>query len=461
MSELIPHREISPVESYTPRRHIYTRAFEGTFRRWRQGIGGLLLLIYFATAWLNADGRQAVWWDLPSRQFHVFGATFWPQDFILLSGVLIVSAFGLFCVTVYAGRVWCGYSCPQSVWTWLFMWCEKVTEGDRLQRIRLDQAPASLPKLLRKAAKHGLWLLLALATGLTFVGYFTPIRELAVQFFLGQADAWAYVWVGLLGAATYANAGWLREQVCIHMCPYARFQSVMLDADTLTVAYQPRRGEPRGPRRRDADPTALGLGDCVDCTLCVQVCPTGIDIRDGLQIECIGCAACVDACDSVMDKLGYPRGLVGYHTEHALAGQPERRLRPRLLAHAGLLLVLLGVLAGAFILRPLAALDVRKDRMLYRYNAAGQIENVYSLRVLNKDRHEQVYRLAASGPAGLEWHGQSEVRVAAGGMFDLVVRLSLPADPPPAPVQPIRFDLSAPNLAPIATDSRFSGPPAR
>ncbi|MDI2435553.1 cytochrome c oxidase accessory protein CcoG, partial [Pseudomonas aeruginosa] len=303
MSKQIPVQDVTPPakgdtnnnDLYAKREKIYTRAFTGIFRRLRMVGGAALFLLYFGTVWLNWSGRQAVWWDLPERKFYIFGATFWPQDFMLLSWLLIVCAFGLFFITVFAGRVWCGYTCPQSVWTWIYMWCEKVTEGDRNQRIKLDKAPMSGNKLLRKTAKHSLWLLIGLVTGLTFVGYFSPIRELIPELLTGQADGWAYFWVGFFTLATYGNAGWLREQVCIYMCPYARFQSVMFDKDTLIVSYDPRRGEKRGPRKKSLDYKAQGLGDCIDCTMCVQVCPTGIDIRDGLQIECIGCAACIDA----------------------------------------------------------------------------------------------------------------------------------------------------------------------
>ena len=468
MNKHIPVHNITPaasdsVDLYAPRRKIYTRAFTGLFRNLRMAGGGVLLLVYFGTVWLNWGGHQAVWWNLPERKFYIFGATFWPQDFILLSGLLIVSAFGLFFITVYAGRVWCGYTCPQSVWTWMFMWCEKVTEGDRNQRIKLDQAPYSPAKLLRKSAKHGLWLLLGLATGLTFVGYFTPIRELLLAFFSGQAGGWAYFWVGFLTLATYANAGWLREQVCIYMCPYARFQSVMFDKDTLIVSYDPRRGEQRGPRRKEADRATAGLGDCIDCTMCVQVCPTGIDIRDGLQVECIGCAACIDACDSIMDKMNYPRGLISYTTEHNLAGQATRTLRPRLLAYAAMLLLMLGLLAAAFAMRPLAGLDVSRDRTLYRENAAGWIENVYSLKIINKSQQPQVFELSASGLPGLKLAGVQQVRVAAGDIVSLPVELSIAPEQLPATTNEVLFSLTAQDDASvnIQASSRFIGPPLR
>ncbi|WP_109512674.1 cytochrome c oxidase accessory protein CcoG [Pseudomonas ovata] len=471
MSRRIPLHDITPpaaddpgsVDLYAARQKIHTKAFNGFFRNVRMIGGALLLLLYFGTVWLDWNSRQAVWWNLPERQFHVFGATFWPQDFILLSGLLIVAAFGLFFITVYAGRVWCGYTCPQSVWTWIFMWCEKITEGDRHQRIRLDNASASANKLLRKTAKHSLWLLIGLVTGITFVGYFSPIRELCLALVTGAADGWAYFWVGFFTLATYINAGWLREQVCVYMCPYARFQSVMFDQDTLIVSYDPRRGEPRGARRKDTDKSVQDLGDCIDCTLCVQVCPTGIDIRDGLQIECIGCAACIDACDSVMDKMDYPRGLISYTTEHNLAGHTTRTLRPRLIGYAAVLLLMIGLLAGAFVLRPLTDLDVSKDRMLYRETLQGHIENVYSLKVLNKDQVAHTYLLQATGLPALEWHGTRELHVPAGASQTLVVSLSSAPQAVPASSNEVTFvarDIDD-STQRVEVRSRFTGPQVR
>ena len=339
MSERIPAIQVEPAAPAAPSKQppapgklpsavngpIYTRSFTGLFRNFRRLGGGLLFLLFFGTLWLNWNGRQAVLWDLPERKFYIFGATFWPQDFILLSALLIIAAFGLFFITVFAGRVWCGYTCPQSVWTWVFMWCEKVTEGDRNARIKLDQGPASAAKLLRKTAKHALWLGVSLVTAITFIGYFTPVRPLVADLFSFQLDLESLFWVLFFTAATYVNAGWLREQVCIHMCPYSRFQSVMFDKDTLIVSYDAARGESRGARKKGSDPRAQGLGDCIDCQQCVQVCPTGIDIRDGLQIACIGCAACVDACDSIMDKMGYERGLVARPASCVHAWSATRR----------------------------------------------------------------------------------------------------------------------------------------
>ena len=471
MSDRIPVRIVDVFEPAHPKKMkakssdnlIHTRSFTGLFRTLRVAGAGFLFLAFFGTVWLNWGGRQAVLWDLAESKFHIFGATFWPQDFILLSGILIVAAFGLFFITVYAGRVWCGYTCPQSVWTWIFMWCEKVTEGDRNQRIKLDKAPMSANKFLRKFSKHSLWLIIGFVTGMTFVGYFSPIRELVFDFFTGQADGWSYFWVGFFTLATYGNAGWLREQVCIYMCPYARFQSVMFDKDTLIVSYDPRRGETRGPRKKGIDYKAEGLGDCIDCTMCVQVCPTGIDIRDGLQIECIGCAACIDACDNIMDKMEYPRGLISYTTEHNLSGQKTHKLRPRLIGYALVLLAMIGLLAGAFFMRSLVGFDVSKDRVLYRENAEGRIENVYSLKIMNKDQRDHTYVLEAAGLPDLKLQGRREIKVAAGEIFSMPVELSSAPEQLPSSTNEVKFILkdADDDSVHIEAKSRFIGPQVR
>ena len=470
MSEQIPVRNITPpakgdnsVDLYASREKIYTRAFTGLFRNLRLGGGAFLFLLYFGTVWLNWNDRQAVWWNLPERKFFIFNATFWPQDFILLSSLLIICAFGLFFITVFAGRVWCGYTCPQSVWTWIFMWCEKVTEGDRNQRMKLDKAPLSANKLLRKTAKHSLWLLIGLATGLTFVGYFSPIRELIPDLLTGEAGGWAYFWVGFFTLATYGNAGWLREQVCIYMCPYARFQSVMFDKDTLIVSYDPRRGESRGPRKKNTDYKAQGLGDCIDCTMCVQVCPTGIDIRDGLQIECIGCAACIDACDSIMDKMGYPKGLISYTTEHTLSGQKTHLLRPRLIGYAIALVAMMGLFAWAIANRSLVEVDVLKDRVLFRENEEGHIENVYTVKLMNKAQRDLTYVISVEGIDDLEYEGRREVKAMAGEVLSIPVELSIAPEKLPSSANEILFKVQAledPTIEGDA-DSRFIGPSVR
>ncbi|MEO1202697.1 MAG: cytochrome c oxidase accessory protein CcoG, partial [Pseudomonadota bacterium] len=308
---------------------IYPREIKGRFATLSKIATLTLLGLFYAVPWLNWDERQAFLFDLPARKFYLLGLTLWPQDFPFLAVLLIIAALSLFFFTALAGRLWCGFACPQTVWTEAFIWMEQWTEGTRSQRMKLDKAPWSLNKLRRKGSKQFLWLTFSLWTGFTFVGYFTPIRSLGAELLSLNAGGWAYFWTLFYGFATYGNAGYMREQVCKYMCPYARFQSAMFDKDTLIISYDEARGEPRGSRKRRDDHKAMGLGDCIDCTMCVQVCPTGIDIRNGLQYECIACAACIDACDSVMDKMGYERGLVRYTTHNAVHGDQTRVLRPR------------------------------------------------------------------------------------------------------------------------------------
>lgn len=468
MTELIPVRAVESIDPAKPTRltpaqaggPIHTRSFTGRFRNLRLLGAGLLFLLFFGTAWIDWNGRQAVLWDLDNRQFHIFGATFWPQDFILLSAILIIAAFGLFFITVLAGRVWCGYACPQSVWTWIFMRVEQITEGDRGQRIKLDAAPWSLQKLARRSAKHGLWLAVSLVTALAFVGYFTPVRQLTVDLATFEVGATTAFWVLFFTAATYINAGWLREKVCRDMCPYSRFQSVMFDSDTLVISYDAARGETRGPRRKDTDYKAEGLGDCIDCTMCVQVCPTGIDIRDGLQLECIGCGACVDACDSIMDKLGYDRGLVRYSSENELAGGKTHWLRPRLIGYAAMLAVMIGAFAWALAERPLISLDVTRDRGLFRENALGQIENIYSLKIINKTQQPRSYAISLVEPGDLELHGPSTLNLAPGEIRDLPVSVALTATHNAAGPQTLRFEVrdQADSQSHVSTKSTFLAP---
>ena len=465
MTDLIPVRSLdtakpirlTPAQAGGP---IHTRRFTGRFRNLRLLGAGLLFVLFFGTAWIDWNGRQAVLWDLENRQFHIFGATFWPQDFILLSAILIIAAFGLFFITVLAGRVWCGYACPQSVWTWVFMRVEQITEGDRGQRIKLDAAPWSLQKLARRSAKHALWLAVSLATALAFVGYFTPVRELTVDLATFEVGANTAFWVLFFTAATYINAGWLREKVCRDMCPYSRFQSVMFDSDTLVISYDAVRGENRGPRRKDADYKAEGLGDCIDCTVCVQVCPTGIDIRDGLQLECIGCGACVDACDSIMDKLGYARGLVRYSSENELAGGKTHWLRPRLIGYAAMLAVMIGAFAWALAERPLISLDVTRDRGLFRENALGQIENIYSLKIINKTQQPRSYAIDLVDASDFELHGPRTLNLAPGEIRDLPVSVALTASHNAAGPQTLHFEVrdQADAGSRVSTKSTFLAP---
>ena len=436
--ELIPAEQLAPaevaeVDLYKKREKIYTRKIEGFFQRVRLYTGWPLLLGYFLLPWINwplfaGSGHQSILFDLPARKFHIFGLTLWPQDFPLLAWLLIMAAWALFAVTVWIGRVWCGYTCPQTVWTAIFMWAEQLTEGSRNQRIKLDQAPLSVNKILRKTAKHSMWIGFAFLTGFTFVGYFSPIRELVVKFATLEFNFWEGAWTMFFTCATYINAGWLREQVCMYMCPYARFQSVMFDHNTLTVAYDRNRGEPRGTRKKGVDPRSAGLGDCIDCEICVQVCPTGIDIRKGLQYECINCALCVDGCNSVMDKMGYPRGLIRYATENELQGQPRRMFHPRLIGYTIGILIMIGLFTYTLATRIPVGLDVLRDRnRLFRETGDGLIENSYTLKVLNKDDAPHVYRVSMSGLEDAEIVGKFSVSVGSGEVIELPLRIH--ADP--------------------------------
>ena len=384
---------------YEVRRKIYPRAVHGNFARWRWTLVLATQLFFYGAPWLSWNGRQAVLFDLTARKFYVLGLVFWPQDFVYLAALLVISALSLFLFTAIAGRLWCGYACPQTVYTEIFLWVERMIEGDRPARMKLDAQPAGARKVALKAAKHGAWIAIALWTGFTFVGYFTPIHELAHSAVHLGFGPWETFWVFFYGFATYGNAGWMREQVCKYMCPYARFQSAMFDRDTLVITYDAARGEPRGSRSRKADPRAEGLGDCVDCNICVQVCPTGIDIREGLQYECIGCAACIDGCDQVMEKMGYPKGLIRYSTENALErGWNARRivarvLRPRVLIYAAILCAVAGAAALSMGTRAPLRMDVMRDRAaLAREVADDRIENVYRLQVMNA--REQPLHLA-------------------------------------------------------------------
>jgi len=415
---------------YAARQKIYPREISGRFQRWRVIAVWVLLGIYYVLPWIRWEGRQAVLFDLPARKFHVFALTLWPQDFYFLTWLLVIAALALFFFTALAGRLFCGYACPQTVWTETFLWMERLAEGSRSQQMKLARAPWTAEKILRKGGKQLMWIGFALWTGFTFVGYFTPITELAGKIASFSTGPWETFWVLFYGGATYFNAGFMREQVCKYMCPYARFQSAMFDRDTLVITYDESRGEPRGARKKGVDYKAKGLGDCIDCTMCVQVCPTGIDIRQGLQYECIACAACIDACDEVMDKVGYPRGLVRYDTQHGLEGKPKRVLRPRTMVYATLLALLVTGFAVTLSNRDVVGVDVIRDRnALFRERADGRIENVYNVKILNKDREGHEFRITGSGIEGLEvdYVGPT-VWVGAGAVQSVPLRVRIPED---------------------------------
>jgi len=406
---------------------IYPHHVSGRFARLRDLAMYVLLGLFYFLPWLQVGGNQAVLFDLPARKFYILGLTFWPQDFIYLALLLVSAGLSLFFFTAVAGRLWCGFACPQTVWTEAFLMMERWTEGNRQKRIKLDQAPWSLNKLARKSSKQFLWIGFSMWTGFTFVGFFTPIRELAGGIMTLSLGPWETFWGIFYGFATYGNAGYLREQVCKYMCPYARFQSAMFDRETLIISYDEKRGEPRGSRKKGADPAALSLGDCIGCTLCVQVCPTGIDIRDGLQYECIACAACVDICDQVMDKMEYPRGLIRFTTENALKGNPTRVIRPRVLIYGVLLLVIISSTLWSMTHRmPLRADMIRDRNALYHEMPDGQIENVYTLKITNMDNFDHQYTLTAAGHPEVEFDLARPLQLAGGETGGFSVRIRMP-----------------------------------
>ncbi len=411
-----------PVEQtlYEIRKKIYPRAVTGNFATARWTLVWLTQLVFYGMPWLTWNDRQAVLFDLAARKFYIFGLVFWPQDIVYLTALLIISAYSLFLFTAVAGRLWCGYACPQTVYTEIFMWIERKVEGDRTARMKLDKQPASARKVALKAAKHALWIALALWTGFTFVGYFTPIKALWGEVWTASLGGWETFWILFYGFATYGNAGWMREQVCKYMCPYARFQGVMFDPDTLVITYDRDRGEPRGSRSRSADHKAKGLGDCVDCGICVQVCPTGIDIRNGLQYECIGCGACVDGCNQVMGKMGYPKGLIRYSTENAVkkhlpSAQVARRMvRPRVLIYTSLLVAISAAALVTLYGRVPVKVDVVRDRgNMTRDTGEPLVQNVYRLQIMNTQERPAKFNIAVSGIEGIRLLGEHE-KVALG-----------------------------------------------
>jgi cytochrome c oxidase accessory protein FixG len=431
------------ISLYAKREQIYPRArigaHLGAFARWRWALVWLTQIVFYGTPWLRWHGQQAVLFDLAARKFSFFDLVLWPQDVVYLTGILIVSALTLFLATTVGGRLWCGYACPQTVYTEIFLWIERQFEGDRSARIARDRQPMSTRKFALKAGKHATWAALGLWTGFTFVGYFSPIRELgnaAAHFALGP---WETFWMLFYGFATYGNAGWLREQVCTYMCPYARFQSAMFDRDTLIVTYDAARGEARGAGVRNQSRAQGGLGDCIDCGFCVQVCPTGIDIRDGLQYQCIGCAACIDACNHVMAKGGLPPGLVRYTTTNALAeklapGQVWRCvLRPRVLVYTGVLATICLSVAVSLSLRVPLKVDVIRDRGTFAREAEdGSVENIYRLQIMNTGITAQTYTLQAAGLPGLTVASETSVDLAPTSTRTIITRLRAPADRAPA-----------------------------
>lgn len=462
--------EIQELDLYQKREKIYTRKIQGFFQRIRLFTGWPLLISYFLLPWVQWNGRQSILFDLTTRKFYVFGITFWPQDFFLLALALIISAFALFLFTTLFGRIWCGYTCPQTVWTSIFMWIEQWTEGSRNQRIKLDKKPWSLKKLIKKGSKHFLWGGFSLLTGFTFIAYFSPAQELSYGLINFSLKGWEVFWIFLFSLMTYLNAGWLREQVCIYMCPYARFQSVMFDKNTLIVSYDINRGEPRGSKK------SAETGDCIDCKLCVQVCPTGIDIREGLQFECIDCALCIDACNSVMEKVGSKPNLILYTTEQALEHNAKtgeaihqglvhtlKKLlfRPSALIYSTAFTAMCLLFSYLLITRIPLALDVIRDRgTLYTEQTTGIIENNYTLRIMNMTENDHRYNITVSGLDDLVIMNNTEVHLSSGEILTYPLRLSIKRTLISSSITPIVFSVLSTDESTLTAkqESRFFGP---
>lgn len=413
---------------YQSREKIQVRDVSGMFARLRDIAVWVLMGIYYLSPWIQWGERQAVLLDLPARKFYIFGMVFWPQDFVFLSWLLIIAAITLFYVTSLAGRLWCGYACPQTVWTVVFMKLERFAEGPRNKRLKLDKSPWNKEKILRRGFKHFLWLAFSLWTGFTFVGFFVPIQELATSFMDFSLSGWEAFWVFFYGFATYGNAGFLREQVCLYMCPYARFQSAMFDNDTMIISYDSERGEPRGARKKGSETDAMGA--CIDCNQCVHVCPTGIDIRDGLQYECIACSGCIDVCDQVMDKMGYERGLIRYTTQHALDGKPSKVIRPRTIVYTVIWFSFIAFFMVALLNRNPLIVDILRDRsVIYRELSGNRIENDYTLKIMNKDQTRHEYKISVKGLDGVEVLTiPKKVSVPPGELLPVAARVIVPRE---------------------------------
>lgn len=435
---------------YVSRKKIQMRSTSGMFTNWRWIFVWFTQILYYGLPWLTWNDRQAVLLDVAERKFYIFGWVFWPQDVFYLAILLIISAYALFFFTAIAGRLWCGYACPQTVYTEIFMWIEEKIEGDHVKRRKLADAPMSGRKAALRATKYFVWGMLALWTGFTFVAYFSPLEELLQSAQTLSFGPWETFWILFYGAFTYLFAGVMREQVCFYMCPYARFQAVMFDPDTLVVTYDEGRGEPRGARKKGVDPKTVAKGDCIDCNICVQVCPTGIDIRNGLQYECIGCGACIDACDQVMDKMSYPRGLIRYTTENALKKQWGSReilghvMRPRILVYGALLVLICLALVYGLATRSDMRVDILRDRAaLSREVEDGMIENVYRLQIINMVEHAREVKVAVSGLEGIQIVDLGSVLLPAATTESVTVQVRVPPDSGTPGSHEIFFEIEA------------------
>ncbi len=442
---------------------VYARAVSGRFNNWRIALVLFTQVLFYGLCWIPWNGRQAVLFEIAERKFYIFGLVLWPQDVIYLALLLMVSAYGLFLFTAIAGRLFCGYACPQTVYTQIFMWIENFIEGDRPARMKLDAQHGNVRKARLRALKYLAWTVFSVWTSVTFVGYFTPIKSLLQEVAAFNLGPWEAFWIIFYAAFTMLQAGFLREQVCKYMCPYARFQGVMFDPDTLVITYDPERGEQRGTRKKGVDPRGLGLGDCVDCGICVQVCPTGIDIRNGLQYECIGCAACIDACDEVMAKMDYPQGLIRYSTENALAKHYSKSdivkhvLRPRVILYSTILFAITVAAAWSLAVRIPLKVDVIRDRAtLTREVEDGLIENVYTLRVINATEEPRRYTIAVSGLPGVAVAGSQEIDVGPATTRNMLLAVRAAPDAGAKGANIIYFDVTALNNGNISVHEKAS-----
>ena len=421
---------VQQIDLDATKNRIHPRFVTGFYQNIRVISMYAFLALFLILPWLRYNGRQAIWFDVPSQHYYIFSMTFLTQDFYFIAGFALIAAFTLFMVTVYAGRVWCGYACPQTIWTHMFQYVEKLVIGDRNKRIKFDKEPMSPTKAFKRSLIYLIWFVFSMITATTFVSYVSGTEALYSNWqmigFIPFPDWSTWIWVSIFifAFSTYVNAGYMREQMCVQICPYGRFQSVMFDKDTLIVSYDYERGEPRGARKKGTNPEELG--DCIECLMCVQVCPTGIDIRDGLQVACIQCAACVDACNDVMDKVGYPRGLIRYTTERQLVENEKSRLfRPRFFAYLALLTVLCSGLVYALTDRVPLEIDIRRDRnQLSSVNAQGMIENSYIVKLTNKTQDPHTYKITLAPQEGLSLELRfNDVPLEAGESFDMPVSI--------------------------------------
>jgi len=455
--------QFKPAKSHKPesKNKIYIRAVKGPIESLRRISGLFFLALFLLLPWLTYNGQQAVLLDFTQQRFHLFGITLWPQDLTILAWIFIVAAFALFFVTALWGRVWCGFMCPQTVFTFLYVWVEEKVEGSRNKRIQLDKQAWSLNKFFKKSLKHGLWLLIASITAFTFVGYFTPIKSLALQFLTFEMLFWPTFYVAFFALCTYGNAGWMREIMCTHICPYSRFQSAMFDDNTTTVTYDSFRGEGRGPRPKKLTQQqykSKGLGDCIDCNLCVQVCPAGIDIREGLQYECINCGACVDACNGVMANMGYKKDLISFTSANALKQKAAPLLRPKVIGYFLVLVSMVALLSLDLVTRPLLDLNILRDRtVLYRDNYEGNVENVYTLAIMNKAQQPQEVRVAVQGLEASRIHGATTFTLAPGELIRHPITIEMSRDHLTKPVTEFSIAISSGKEQVNSNTTFFSG----